>query len=69
MSRRYNVDCSQSRQFQDYSNSRLYQEGQVLLDNQDEIAVKEATGAVQVSTKSSRRSKSKASQRSDESSQ
>ena len=71
---RYNVDCSQSKQFQDYSNSRLYQEGAVLLDDQMEVAIKEATGAVQLSqkpsNKNSRRSqKAGRSQQSEESSE
>jgi len=39
----YNVDCSKSDQFAEYSNARLYADGQHLLDNQDVIA---ATGAV-----------------------
>ena len=55
----WNVDCSQSRQFQDYSNSRLYQEGNVLLDNQDDYELKAATGAIQ-STGSARRANSMA---------
>ncbi|GAV04775.1 hypothetical protein RvY_15001 [Ramazzottius varieornatus] len=48
----WNVDCAQSKQFQDYSNSRLYQEGMFLLDNQDDYelksvaTVKAVTGAV-----------------------
>jgi hypothetical protein len=42
----FNVDCSQAKSFQDYSNSRLYQGADVpLLDNQD---VASATGAVAV---------------------
>jgi len=40
----YNVDCSQEKALYDYSNSRLYDSGLVLLDNQDEVAA--ATGAV-----------------------
>ena len=41
----YNVDCSQSDQFAEYSNSRIYADaGAVLLDNQDEVMA--ATGAV-----------------------
>ena len=43
----YNVDCSREKALYDYSNSRLYQDGLVLLDNQDEIQDK--TGAVAVS--------------------
>ncbi|GAV08291.1 hypothetical protein RvY_18007 [Ramazzottius varieornatus] len=54
----WNVDCSQSKQFQDYSNSRLYQEGSFLLDNQDDYELQAAIGAVQ-STASSKRSRSK----------
>jgi len=38
----YNVDCSQDKSFADYSNSRLYQDGLVLLDNQDEVAASSA---------------------------
>ncbi|GAU94917.1 hypothetical protein RvY_06616 [Ramazzottius varieornatus] len=45
----WNVDCSQSKQFQDYSNSRLYTEGNVLLDNQDDYELQAATRAVQSS--------------------
>ncbi|GAU94843.1 hypothetical protein RvY_06551 [Ramazzottius varieornatus] len=45
----WNVDCSQSKQFQDSSNSRLYTEGNVLLDNQDDYELQAATGAVQSS--------------------
>ncbi|GAU95053.1 hypothetical protein RvY_06734 [Ramazzottius varieornatus] len=55
----WNVDCSQSKQFQDYANSRLYTEGKVLLDNQDDYELKAATGAVQSSASKSQRSKTK----------
>ena len=41
----YNVDCKQSDQFKDYSNSRLSGEGLVLLDDQQVIA---ETGAAAV---------------------
>jgi hypothetical protein len=41
-----NVDCAVSKQFVDYSNSRLGDPTAVLLDNQMEIAVLEGTGAV-----------------------
>jgi len=44
----FNIDCSQSKQFYDYSNSRLYQETLPFLD--DELNyVMEVTGAVQSS--------------------
>ncbi|GAU94916.1 hypothetical protein RvY_06615 [Ramazzottius varieornatus] len=50
----WNVDCSQSKQFQDYSNSRLYTEKNVLLDNQDDYELQAAaTGAVQSSASAS----------------
>ncbi|GAU95087.1 hypothetical protein RvY_06764 [Ramazzottius varieornatus] len=42
----WNVDCKQSKQFQDYSNSRLYQEGSRLLDDENDYELKAATGAV-----------------------
>jgi len=40
----YNCDCSQAKQFADYSNSRLYKEGVPLLD--DQMDVQQSTGAV-----------------------
>jgi hypothetical protein len=43
----YNVDCSASSQFDDYSNSRIGIQDAVLLDNEDNVAA--ATGAVQSS--------------------
>lgn len=52
----YNIDCSQAKSFQDYSNSRLYQVGLLLLDDQ---AVLSATGAAApepVATKSNKKS-------------
>ncbi|GAV04516.1 hypothetical protein RvY_14785 [Ramazzottius varieornatus] len=60
----YNVDCGQSGQFQDHSNSRLYQEGA------DEIAVQQTTVAVQsqsgnTSSRSSSSSKSQQQARSE----
>ena len=42
----YNVDCKQSKQFQDYSNSRLDDDKAKLLDDQMEYEVQAATGAV-----------------------
>ncbi|XP_055344090.1 uncharacterized protein LOC129592143 [Paramacrobiotus metropolitanus] len=47
----FNVDCSQAKQFYDYSNSRLYQEGVVLLDDQPDY-VMTVTGAVQAAAAS-----------------
>ncbi|XP_055340552.1 uncharacterized protein LOC129589728 [Paramacrobiotus metropolitanus] len=44
----FNIDCSQAKQFYDYSNSRLYQENLVLLDDEPEY-VMQAKGAVQTS--------------------
>ncbi|XP_055340550.1 uncharacterized protein LOC129589726 [Paramacrobiotus metropolitanus] len=40
----FNVDCSKARQYYDYSNSRLYQENSVLLDDEPDY-VQIATGA------------------------
>ncbi|XP_055340674.1 U-scoloptoxin(01)-Er1a-like [Paramacrobiotus metropolitanus] len=42
----FNIDCAQTKQFYDYSNSRLYQEGSPLLDDEPNY-VMEVTGAVQ----------------------
>jgi len=42
----FNIDCSQAKQFYDYSNSRLYQEGVVLLDDEPDYTMS-ITGAVQ----------------------
>ncbi|XP_055336705.1 uncharacterized protein LOC129587128 [Paramacrobiotus metropolitanus] len=41
----FNIDCSQARSFYDYTNSRLYVEGAVLLDDEPDY-VMVATGAV-----------------------
>ena len=43
----FNIDCSKSAQFIDYSNSRLREDGLHFLDD-DLEAVAEATGAVKV---------------------
>ncbi|OQV22903.1 hypothetical protein BV898_03332 [Hypsibius exemplaris] len=48
----YNVDCSKERALYDYSNSRLFQKGLHLLDEQDQVAallILAGTGAVKVS--------------------
>ncbi|XP_055340649.1 uncharacterized protein LOC129589799 [Paramacrobiotus metropolitanus] len=41
----FNIDCSQARSFYDYTNSRLYVEGAVLLDDEPDY-VMASTGAV-----------------------
>ncbi|GAU88079.1 hypothetical protein RvY_00840 [Ramazzottius varieornatus] len=68
----YNVDCSQARQFYDYSNSRLYQEGVALLDDQNDFEVRarvvEQTGASSSRRLSGSRSSSSSSQESQSSS-
>ncbi|XP_055340658.1 uncharacterized protein LOC129589805 [Paramacrobiotus metropolitanus] len=35
----FNIDCTQAKNFYDYSNSRLYQEGVVLLDDEPEYTM------------------------------
>ncbi|XP_055340681.1 uncharacterized protein LOC129589825 [Paramacrobiotus metropolitanus] len=42
----FNIDCAQAKQFYDYSNSRLYQEGVALLDDEPDYTMA-ITGAAQ----------------------
>jgi len=42
----WDVDCSKAKSFYDYSNSRLYQEGAKLLDDEPDYVVADALGAV-----------------------
>ena len=56
----YNIDCSQSKNFIDYSNSRLREEGLVFLDDQmDYEAVAEATGAAEAAPAGGKAKKAK----------
>jgi len=41
----YNIDCSKAKDFYDYSNTRLYQDAQPFLDDENDY-VMQATGAV-----------------------